>query len=105
MIDQLSIPLSGAGLTCAALYLTRLNALSPSLHLPRCIGAQALGFVAACWVFGASTSIPEWAQWLNLATLCVMLIHLGSTSVRWPGSRPPPESESRPMPFDGAPQR
>lgn len=100
MIDQLSIPLSGAGLTCAALYLTRLNALHPGMHLPRCIGAQSLGFVAACWVFGATASIPEWAQWLNLAALCVMLIHLGATSARWDFGAPP-EYESRPMPLDG----
>lgn len=104
MIDQLSIPLSGAGLTCAALYLVRLNALHPGTHLPRCIGAQALGFAAACWVFGASTSIPEWAQWLNFGALCLMLIHLGATSTRWDFGAPP-ETESRPMPFDGAPQR
>lgn len=103
MIDQLSIPLSGAGLTCAALYLVRLNALNPGTHLPRCIGAQALGFAAACWIFGASTSIPEWAQWINLCALCLMLIHLGATSTQWDFGAPP-ETESRPMPLDGAAQ-
>ena len=100
MIDQLSIPLSGAGLTCAALYLVRLNALHPGMHLPRCIGAQSLGFVAACWIFGSSVVLPEWAQWLNFAALCVMLIHLGATSTRWDFGAPP-ESESRPMPLGG----
>lgn len=103
MIDQLSMPLSGAGLTCAALYLVRLNALHPSIHMPQCIGAQSLGFVAACWIFGASTSLPDWAQWLNFSALCVILIHLGATSTRWDYG-PPPEAESRPMPLDGAAQ-
>lgn len=103
MIDHLSIPLSGAGLTCAALYLTRLNALRPGMHIPRCIGAQSLGFVAACWVFGSSTSLPDAWQWCNFGVLCLMLAHLGATSERWDDG-PPPEAETRPMPLDGAVQ-
>ena len=42
-------------------------------------------------------------DWLYPA-LCVVMGHLAATGKRWQDG-PPPETESRPMPFDGAPQR
>lgn len=101
MIEQVAIPLSGAGFFCAALYLFRLNALDRGQHRPQCIAAQALGFLAGCWIAGSSAVLPDFWQWANFWGCTVLLGHLGVTSIQWADNRPPAAAESRPMPLEG----
>lgn len=95
-MDIMSYPLAGAGFAALCLYGLRLNAMMVGRHLTRCIVVQAAGLLAGAWVFGSSMHLPAWGQWANFGALLVLLAHLGATSSRWPGSRPPREAETRP---------
>lgn len=90
--------LSGLAL---GVYVHRINDMTWRTHLPRCVSAQALGAVSACaLIYWTAGHAPQ--DWLYGA-LIVIWGHLAWTEDRWTAG-PPPESESRPMPLDGAPQ-
>lgn len=80
-------------------YVWRINGMTWRTHLPRCVSAQAIGAVIACGLiyYTAGHAPPDW---LYIALICVWL-HLSWTEDKW-AAGPPPESESRPMPLDGA---
>lgn len=83
-------------------YATRLNRMTWWTHLTRCVAAQSSGAVVACaLMYGAAGG---WSPGWLCPVLLVLLAHLSVTSERWQ-SGPPPETESKPTPFDGDPQQ
>lgn len=82
-------------------YATRLNRMTWWTHLTRCVAAQSAGALVSCLLMycSAGSESPGWLY----PVLLVILAHLSVTSERWQ-SGPPPETESRPMPLDGAAQ-
>ena len=82
-------------------YARRINDMTWWTHLTRCVAAQSAGALSSCLLmyFSAGGESPGWMY----PVLLVILSHLSATSERWQDG-PPPETESRPMPFDGAPQ-
>lgn len=101
MTEAFDIALSIGGFLASVRYVLRMNALDRSVHRPQCIAVQSVGFLSGCWIAGSSFGAGGAWQWLNFCTLCILLVHLGVTSIRWPSNNPPPEAESRPMPLDG----
>lgn len=91
----------GASGLSVAVYAARLNAMSWRTHLARCVAAQLSGAVLSCLLIysAAGGASPGWLY----PALLVLLAHLSVTSERWQAG-PPPETESRPMPLDGAAQ-
>jgi peptidoglycan/LPS O-acetylase OafA/YrhL len=82
-------------------YADRLNDMTWWTHLTRCVAAQSLGALCCCLLmYSAAGGV---SPGLLYPALLVVLLHLSVTSERWQ-SGPPPETESRPMPLDGAPQ-
>lgn len=91
-----------SGLLAVSVYGWRINEMTWRTHRPRCVLAQLSGAVLSCGlIYCAAGGLP--VDWLYPG-LCIVMGHLAATGKRWQDG-PPPETESRPMPFDGAPQR
>lgn len=85
------------------IYGRRLEEMTWRTHRPACVLAQMIGAMAAlAVVVGASLGGPAWACYV---VLTLTGWHIWRTEPAWAAAGgPPPETESRPMPFDGAHQ-
>jgi hypothetical protein len=92
------LALSGVAL---GVYVWRINGMTWRTHLPRCVSAQSAGAICVCGLIYAAAGHYD-HDWLY-AGLVLVWCHLAVTEDAW-ASGPPPESESRPMPLDGAMQ-
>ena len=100
-MDPHQLFITGASSLCVMVYAIRLNAMTWRTHVARCVAAQSSGAVLSCLLIysAAGGASPGWMY----PALLALLAHLSVTSERWQ-SGPPPETESRPMPLDGAHQ-
>ncbi len=97
-LDMIAATLAAGAI---GLYAARINGMTWRTHRPLCIAAQLAGAAAAAggmYAAGDGLTVLAWAA------ITAAWAHLAASSARWAGGRPPPETESRPMPLDGATQ-